>query len=135
MISLRSIIWGLPPTLSGAATANDERLRRLGLVAGAALGLAPGRHRRTAARRTALATTERVVDRVHGHAAGLRANALPTVAAGLADLHLLVLGVADLADGGAAVDRHAAHLGGRQAQGGEVTLLGDQLHGDAGGAA
>src|SRR4051812_20024335 len=123
MISLRSIIGGLPPTLSGAATADDQRLRRLGLVAGAALGLAPGRHRGTAARRTALATAERVVDGVHGDAAGLRAHAFPAVAAGLADLHLLVLGVADLADGGAAVDRHAAHLGGRQAQGGEVTLL------------
>src|SRR6186997_3703751 len=111
MISLRSIIWGLPPTLSGAATANDERLRRLGLVAGAALGLAPRRHRRTAARRSALATAERVVDRVHGDATGLRAHALPAVAAGLADLHEIGVGVADLADRGAAVDRHPAHLG------------------------
>jgi hypothetical protein len=39
-----------------------------------------------------------VVDGVHGHTAGLRADALPAVAAGLADLRELVLGVADLAD-------------------------------------
>ena len=36
----------------------------------------------------------------------------------------------DLADRGAAVDRHASHLGGREAQGGEVALLGHEL--DAG---
>src|SRR5438067_605793 len=76
----------------------------------------------------ALAATERVVDRVHRDTAGLRAHTLPTVAAGLADLDQLGLGVADLADGGAAVDGDAAHLGRRQAQGGEVAFLGDELH-------
>src|SRR5690349_4566222 len=75
-----------------------------------------------------------VVDRVHGHAAGLRALALPAVATGLADLDELELGVADLADGGAAVDRHATHLGARQAQGGEVALLGHELDARAGAA-
>jgi hypothetical protein len=39
-----------------------------------------------AARGAALATAVRVVDRVHGHAAVVRALAEPAVAAGLADL-------------------------------------------------
>src|SRR5689334_2208957 len=82
----------------------------------------------------ALAAAERVVDRVHGDATGLRLHALPPVAAGLADLDELGLGVADLADRGAAVDRHAAHLRRREAQGGEVALLGHELHARAGAA-
>ena len=110
-------------------------LRRLVLVAGAALGLAPRGHGGATTGRAALATTERVVDGVHGDTTGLRADALPAVAAGLADLDQLVLAVADLADGGPAVDQHAAHLGGRHAQRGEVAVLGDELHGDAGRAA
>jgi hypothetical protein len=61
-------------------------------------------------------------------------DALPAVAAGLADLDQLVLGVADLTDGGTAVDRHAAHLGAGQAQGGVVAFLGHQLHAGPGGA-
>ena len=79
-----------------------------------------------------LTTAERMVDGVHRHATGLRALAPPAVAAGLADLHQLVLGVADGTDGGAAVDQHAAHLGGRHAQRGVVAVLGDELHCDAG---
>ena len=97
-------------------------------------GLPHGDTGGTTTGRAALATTERVVDGVHGDTTGLRADALPAVAAGLADLDQLVLAVADLADGGPAVDQHAAHLGGRHAQGGELALLGDQLHGDAGRA-
>src|SRR4051812_45008827 len=69
--------WGLPPALRGATPAHDQLLRRLVLVAGAALGLAPRRHRRAATGRAALATTERVVDGVHRDTTGLRANALP----------------------------------------------------------
>src|SRR5947209_2114848 len=82
----------------------------------------------------ALATAQRVVDGVHSHTAGLRAYALPAVPAGLADLHQVGFGVADLADGATAVDGHAAHLSTGQAQGGKVTLLGDQLHAGAGAA-
>ena len=84
--------------------------------------------------RLALAAAEGVVDRVHGHATGLGADALPAVAAGLADADQLGLGVADLAEGGPAVDRHPAHLGGGQAQGGVVALLGDELDAHAGAA-
>src|SRR5262249_54910168 len=96
--------------------------------------LAPRRHRVAATRGATLATTVRVVDRVHDDATALRADALPAAATGLADLGELVLGVADLADGGAAVDRHAAHLGARHAQGGEITRLGDELDAHACGA-
>src|SRR5206468_2243009 len=124
----------LSPLPAGAAPTHDELLRRLGGVAGAALGLAPRRHRVPAAGRLTLATAERMVDRVHGHAAGLRPYALPTVAAGLADRDQLGLGVANLTNRGPAVDRHAAHLGGRQAQRGEVALLGHQLDARSGAA-
>src|SRR5690606_17124323 len=125
----------LPPAAARPAPAHDELLGRLVGVSGAALGLAPRGDRVAATGGLALATAERVVDGVHGHATGLRAHALPAVAARLADLDQLGLGVADLTDGGPAVDRHPAHLGGGQAQGGPRALLGDQLHRVAGGAA
>src|SRR5262245_22104308 len=122
----------LPPPTPPAAPTDDELVRVLVLLAGAAFGLAPGGHRVAATRALALAAAQGVVDGVHGHAAGLRAHALPAVAAGLADLDQLGLAVADHADGGAAVDRHAAHLGAGEAQGGPVALLGHQLDAGAG---
>src|SRR5262249_54979526 len=87
----------------------------------------PRRHRVPAAGALALATTQRVVDRVHGDATGVRALALPTVPARLADRDQPGFAVADRADGGPAVDRDAAHLGGGQAEGGHHPLLGDEL--------
>src|SRR5690606_41639491 len=57
-----------------------------------------------------LATAVRVVDRVHGRAADGRLDAAPALGAGLAQLLQVVLVVADLADGGAALGRHLAHL-------------------------
>jgi len=51
--------------------------------------------------RRALATTVRVVNRVHRHTARLRADAHVTLAAGLADLDVLMIVIADRADGGA----------------------------------
>ena len=82
----------------------------------------------------ALAAAVRVVDRVHDGAANARTDALPAVAAGLADLDVGMLGVAHLADGGAAGDEHAAHLGGRHAQDGVVALLAHELDARAGRA-
>src|SRR5829696_282641 len=116
----------LPPGAAGPPAAHDELVGRLVLLAGAAFGLSPRRHRVATAGRLALATAEGVVDRIHGHAAGLGANALPAVAAGLADLDQFVLGVADLADRGAAVDGDATHLGRGQAEGGVGALLGEE---------
>ena len=75
----------------------------------------------------------RVVDRVHDGTADGRADALPAVAAGLADLDVAVLGVADLAHGGAAGQQHAAHLGRRHAEDGVLALLAHQLDAGAGG--
>src|SRR5258706_14564803 len=88
------------------AAAHDHRLRALvgaGLLA--LRGLSPRRHRVPIAARAA---TERVIDRVHRLAAHCRADAAPAVGAGLADHAQVVLLVADLADGRAAVHGHSA---------------------------
>src|SRR4029079_6533775 len=74
----------------------------------------------------ALATTVRVVDGVHHDTADGRALALPAHAAGLSPVDVGLLGVADLADGGAAADVDVAHLAGRHPQLGAGALLGDQ---------
>ena len=67
----------------------------------------------------------RVVDRVHGHAAGLRAFAQPAVAAGLADVDDFMIRVADLADGGAALLQDQPHFAGGQLDLGVLAFLGD----------
>ena len=104
-----------------SATTDDETARGLLLAAGAmALGRhAPGGDRVTTSGLVlALAAAVRMVDRVHNRTADRGANAHPALAAGLADLDVGVLGVAHLADGGAAGDEHAAHLGRGHAQDG-----------------
>ena len=64
--------------------AEFDGLRRLRVRA--ALGRFAGRaHRMAATLGATFATTVRMVDRVHGRAADVGADALPTVAAGLAD--------------------------------------------------
>src|SRR5256712_14214196 len=74
--------------------------------------LPPGADRvRVALSALALAAAVRVVDRVHRQAAHRGPPALPAVAAGLADSDDLVLGVAELADGGLALEQDLAHLG------------------------
>ena len=95
---------------------------------------APRRDRVAPGGRRALATAVRVVDRVHRHAARLRAHAHVALAPGLADLDVLVLGVADRADGRAALGAHHAHLAGGQTQRRHVAVLGHQLHRGAGRA-
>src|SRR5207249_645493 len=82
------------------------------VATGATLGLAVRVHRVTSTGRLALATTVRVVDRVHGHTADGRALALPPHPAGLTPVDVGLLGVADLADGGAAADVDVANLAG-----------------------
>src|SRR6478735_298230 len=117
----------LPPCPATAAAADDHLVGLLALLAGAALGLPPRRHRVATTRALALATTERVVDGVHGDATHVRALALPPVTPGLADLDEAGLAVADRADCAAAVDRDAPHLGGREAESGELAFLGHEL--------
>src|SRR5436190_10882215 len=58
--------------------------------------LAPGRHRITPARGFSFATTVRMIDRVHRHAAHMRAQATPARSPRLAERNVFVLDVADL---------------------------------------
>src|SRR5215217_961711 len=123
---------GFVPFLASSplAAATDDELVGGLAPASATLGLAPRAGRVAAAGALALAAAQRVVDRVHGHTAGGRALALPAVAAGLAPADQLLLGVADLADGGPAGGQHLADLARGHPQGGQGALLGQQL--DAG---
>src|ERR1700722_1979136 len=115
-----------------AAAAADQPVTGLVLMAGAAFRLTPRANRVATTGGLALATTVRVVDRVHGHATHRRALALPAVAARLAELDVAVLGVADLADGRAALDGHPANFTGRHAERRVRAFLGQQLDPGAG---
>src|SRR4029078_8609712 len=106
--------------LASTAEANDHLVARLDGAKGAALGLAPRADGVTSTGRLALATTVRVVDRVHGDTTDGRALALPPHAAGLAPVDVGLLGVADLANGRAAADVHLADLARRHTQRGVV---------------
>src|SRR5256885_6686095 len=91
--------------------ADDHHLRPLVLARLVALGLhAPGRYGGLRRGRAAFAAAVRMVDRVHCHAAHRRAHAAPALAAGLADRLEVMFGIADLADGRAAIDMHLADL-------------------------
>src|SRR6478752_598626 len=122
--------------LAAAPAAHDVAVGLLALLAGAVpeRGLAPGGHRVPAGRVVGLAAAVRVVDRVHRHAAALRPLPLVAAAAGLADLEVLVLGVGEGADGGAAIGADHPHLRGGQAQGDHLPLPRHQLDGGGGGA-
>src|SRR3954453_22743125 len=123
----------LLPTLAGLAATDDLGVGGLA-PAGAALGLAPRRDRVTTTGRLALATAVRVVDGVHDDTADGRALALPPHPAGLAPVDVGLLGVADLADRGAAADVDEAHLTGRHAQRRARALAGHELGAVAGRA-
>ena len=88
-------------------------------------------HGMATARRLALAAAHRMVDRVHRDAAHVRLHAEPARATGLADLHVLVLDVADLADRRHARGLHVALLAARHAQRRELALARHQLRADA----
>src|SRR5207248_2015108 len=125
-----------PFVLSSAACADDQLVGFLVLAARALAErrYAPGRHRVAAALRLPLAAAVRVVDRVHGGPAHGRALAPPAAASGLATGHVLMVDVADLADGRAAPERYAAHLARREAQDAVALVLGDELDARAGRA-
>src|SRR5690606_5433927 len=72
-------------------------------------------------------TTVRVVDCVHNHAADSRADAHLALAAGLADLDVLVLLVADNADNRHAFNRNFADFAAGQFDLGVIALAGHQL--------
>src|SRR4029079_3817334 len=107
---------------------DDESSGRLGPPGAVAhRGLAPGGLGRHPRRGLAFATTVRMVSWVHDDASDLGPPAPVPRAAGLAEVLVLVIEVADLADGGHAQHRDATHLAGRHPDGGVVTLLGQEL--------
>src|SRR5690606_16348782 len=99
--------------------ADDESAGDLAPVARleALVLLAPRAHRETSAGGATFPAAVRVVYRVHGATALVRLAAHPTLAAGLADDDVLVLGVADRAHGGVAVAVDAPELAGGHANG------------------
>ena len=85
-------------------------------------------------RALAFAAAVRMVARVHDRTADGRADALMTLAAGLAELLVGMVEIADLADGGHAVDRNIAELAARKTDQRVLALLGHQLRHVAGAA-
>src|SRR5215212_8485701 len=130
----RHLLLPLPALAGRVAAANDQLVARLALATGTALGLTRRVHRVTTTRGLALTTTVRVVDRVHGDTTDGRALALPPHPAGLAPVDVGLLGVANLADGGAAAHVDVADLPGGHPELGVGPVLGDQLDAGAGRA-
>ena len=90
---------------------------------------APGRDRmRVALPRLAFTTAVRVIDRVHDDTANRRTDSAPALRTGLAERTERVLGVADFADGRAAVDVDLANLAGTQPQLRVFAFTRQQLH-------
>src|SRR2546430_2694405 len=113
-------LFCLPPLPSP----NNQFRRRLLLVPCLLpLDLAPGICRGPTARGFALAAAQRVVDRVHRHAAHPRIPAQPAALPGLPDREQLVLGIAHLADRRKALAAHHPHFGGAEAQRDVVAFL------------
>src|SRR4026209_903931 len=113
---------------------DDETSGRLGPSCAVAHGgLAPRGLGRHPGRGFAIATTMRMVARVHDDTPDFGPLAHVPGTAGLAEVLVLVVEVADLADSGHALHRDPAHLARRQADGGELAFLGQQLGRDAGG--
>src|SRR5436190_21986361 len=81
-----------------------------------------------AARRLAFAAAERVIDRVHRDAAHVRPLAEPAAAPRLANRHVLVIEVADLADRRQALDVDLANLARGHAHARVLAFARDQLH-------
>src|SRR6185436_13666965 len=120
---------------SSIPATNDHLAGRL-VLAGAQPhgGLAPGRLGWHAGRGLALTTAVRMVAGVHHHAADLGAPPHVAAASGLADVLVLVIQVAHLADRGHAGGVHPPHLAGREPDGGHLALLGEQLRAAPGAA-
>jgi len=82
--------------------------------------------------RLAFAAAVRVVDRIHRDAADRGPDAAMALRARVADLAQVVLVVAYLANGGAAIDVHLAHLAGAEPHGDVLAFARDDLHAGAG---
>src|SRR5215470_15866462 len=120
----------VPPSLSLLLlpAPQDVAVRLLVMTRLRALGaLAPGRDRMTAARGAAFAAAMRMVDRIHRHAAHRGPLAEPAVAAGLADVDVLLVGIGDCADRRHALAANLADLARGQPQQRVVGVAADQL--------
>ena len=117
----------LLPLVPATATA-DQPITGLVRPPGPALRLTPRADRMASARALALAAAQRVVNGVHRDTAHRGAASLPPAAAGLAELDVALLGVADLADRGPAGRVDPADLAGRHPELGVAAFLGQQLH-------
>src|SRR5688572_12348173 len=118
------------------AAADDVLIRRLVLTSFIALGrLAPRGNRVTAARGTAFAAAQRVIDRVHSHAADMRALAQPARTACFAGALVHVVRVGHGTDRGDAFLTHDAQLARRQLDLGIALITANQLPVGAGSAA
>src|SRR5581483_6583386 len=90
---------------------DDEPIRALAVPRLVPLGRQPPRrHRMPAARGLPLAAAERMIDRVHRHAAHVRPPADPAAPPRLPDRHVLMLEVAHLPDRGVALHQDAPDL-------------------------
>ena len=69
----------------------------------------------------------RVIHRVHGHAANGRLHAAPPRSACLAEGFVFVIEVADLANGGHALNRELANFAGGQLHQRDIVFLAEQL--------
>src|SRR5262245_30703138 len=119
--------------LALVARAHDELVGRLVGPRLLALGrLAPRGDRMTAARGAALAAAMRMVDRVHGDTAIVRALAEPALAASLAEVDVAVVGVRHGADGGKTRAVHGALLARVEAQDRPALVAADELRIGAG---
>src|SRR5690606_31822367 len=125
---------GLPPFLR-VARANDVLVGRLVLAGLVALGaLAPRGDRVAATAGAAFAAAVGVVDGVHGHTADRRANAHVTLAAGLAEVLVRMVGVRDRAHRRHAFLADHAKLARREADLRVAAVTADELRVGAGGA-
>src|SRR3954470_18156367 len=116
-----------------AADENESvsRLVRTGFLALG--GLAPRRHRMTAAGGAAFAAAVRMVDRVHGDAAVMRLAAEPAIATGLADRNVHMIRVGHRTDGAGAAAVNQALLARVQANDHVILVAADELSVGAGG--
>src|SRR6478736_2442503 len=128
------VVQGSSALLAGTTATDDELVARLVRTAGTALGLSPRADRVATTGGLALATAMGVVDGVHGDTTDGRALALPPHPAGLAPVDVALLGVAHLADRGAAAQVDVADLARRHTQLGVGAVLGDELDLGAGRA-
>ena len=82
---------------------------------------------------SSLAAAHRMVHGVHGNAAHVGSFTAPARAPGFSERNIFVIDIADLADGGLALNRDHAHLARGHAKRGVLAFTGYELSARAGG--